>query len=66
MFRKSLEDYADKTDYDGFNSHEFSPDGDVVIRGECLGETRRILEGEENLGGGLLEKRLPKGLDSFW
>ena len=57
MFKKSLEDYADKTDYDGFNSHEsheFSPDGDVVIRGECLGETRRILEGEENLGGGLL------------
>jgi len=31
-------------------SHEYSPDGDVVIRGECLGETRKILEGEENLG----------------
>ena len=26
--------------------HEFSPDGDVVIRGENLGETGRISEGE--------------------
>ena len=26
--------------------HEFSPDGDVVMRGECLRETGRISEGD--------------------
>ena len=32
MFKKSPTDYTDKTDYDGFNSHEsheFSPDGEL-------------------------------------